>query len=738
MKAKPLSAFLSAAALFVLAPLAAGAAKIEIRLSAPDRAGGNAPLGTAVVQDLDRPDQPPLELEISTLGQIQVETPGGKRWLLKLQSRDYWAADLEVESGTAPQPWILFPVVRYRIARPRTTPLPADVVASFTGLRQPGSKVPPPTGRARCDGDPQLKSCAVPSVPLDLKIEPAGFAPVFFWNLSGDAGSAQDLGSIQLLAGASIAGRIVDGEGEPLIADLEAYPSTIRDPGAPDLETQRRLGLKSVKAKSDERGHFQIVGIAPGEVDIKVSAPGFIPTTLIRQIELSAGEAKLLAYPLVYLRPKKLKLQLFPELDPWKEPWAVELQADPLEDVDLLRKPAERDGSWVSGPLPPGRYSLRIFDHRKQVWERRYVDLDVGDGALPVEIPVLRIRGSVRVSGEPASGTLYLQQHPSNSGLRFEIDEKGELEGFVAGEGRWLASLERSGSAASAIVPVEIAKRPGKSYAELEIDFPDTRIHGDVADADGKKVAGAVISYFSHLTKAMGSVSSDAEGKFEILGVPPGPVNLNARKDALQSPGIILTVEEGSDDPPQRLVLHEQVEIEGLVVQSGSPVAGTRIVAWPDFASTSLASVFTQTSSPEGTFRFEVPGFVSQLTVFVEARGIQRLLRHPVRSSERLIVETDVAGGELIVDLTSLVAGRGAEALVQVSLMRDGISLPHLIWSFLGITATSTPGLYRLGLFEAGNYGLCVGMAAPGSASPVCTNGYLAPNAALRLEPPRE
>ena len=736
MKANP---FLASALLLglLLGPSKMAALSLEIVLALPPQPGiSNRILGSAAFHNLDRPDLEPTVIEITAPGLLQVDTSNGERWLARLTSQDYWADELSLEGKTnLSQRWVFHPVVRYRIERSRLAALPTEVFANFDGVRTPGSAEAPPAGRVRCIGGPQHSDCALPAVPLDLKIEPEGFAPVFFWNLQGKPGELRSLGPISLLAGASIAGRVVDGAGHPLVAELEAHPSTSRDPSSPDLETNRRLGLKVVKANSDQDGRFQIVGIPPGEFDIKASASGFVPTTLIRQIQLVGGEAQLIQDPLVFLHPERLRLQLIPERDPWNRPWIVELIADALEGIEEQKAPAKDDGAWISAPNPPGRYSLEILDHREQVWDRREIDLEKGEDVLPIEIPVLQIRGRANLAGDPAAGILYLQQHPSVQGLRFELDEDGKFEGFVAGEGRWLASLERSGGGGSAIVAVDVRKRPGKSYAEVEVVFPDTRIHGHVTDTAGKKIADAVISYFSVSTKAMGTVRSDAEGSFEILGVPPGPVNLNAKKEALQSPGIIISVEDSIAGPPLELVLHEQVEIEGLVVASGSPLAGARIVAWPDFGSTSLASLFSQTSSPDGGFLFEVPSFVPQLTVFAEARGIRRLLRHPVRSSERLIIEMDVQGGELAVDLTQLLADRGPEALVEVSLVHDGIQLPLIMWNLLRLQASPTPGLYRLGLFEAGNYSLCVGLKSPNGPAPACSSGFLAPSSVLQLTP---
>ncbi len=735
MKANPLLAFAAVAGLCSLSSIETEAATLEIRLTPADPRP-TAPIGSAVLRDLDRPDRPPLEFEISAPGRLSIDTAGGANWLVTLKSRTYWAADLPLDSGAESRPWLLYPVVRYGIARSRTTPLPADVFASFVGLRKPGSAELPPAGRVRCEGDSQLNTCALPAIPLDLKVEAAGFAPFFFWNVSGKAGSQHDLGVVTLLPGASIAGRIVDSDGEPLIATLEAYPSVVPNRGAPDPETAKRLELKSISAQSDERGYFQISGIAPGEVEIRASAPGFMTSVLLREIQLSAGAAELLRDPLVFLKPERLRIKIFPQQDPWGRPWIVRLQAPETEKIETQMSPADADGSWVSSPSPPGSYALRIVDENGQPWEDRDVMLESDGEPLMVDISILAVRGSVSQAAEPASGVLLLQQNPSVRGIEFPL-ENGKLEGFLPHEGRWLASLKK-GDFRSALIAVEVRKRPGKSYAEVELRIPDTALHGNVVDVDGKKVPKARVSYYSLITKAMGSVETDDEGAFEIAGVEPGQLNLSAQKDDRQSQGLAVVVQEGIRNPePHRLVLYDLEVIEGLILHSGSPRGGARIVAWPDFGSTSLASVLNRSSGPDGAFRLEVPAFVTQLTIFAESGGSRRLLHHPVRGSDPLLIEMEVDSGEIIIDLTPLLTERGSQPMNDVTLIREGIALPRLLWSFLLRTPpTVGPEAQSLGLFETGNYSLCVGLKADGGPGPVCTSGFLQPNGTLRLVAP--
>lgn len=734
MKAKPFFVLL---ALWIplLLPEETRAAQLEIVLAAPTLPATS--LGSAVLQNLDRPDLQPSAVEISAPGLLEVDTSGGKRWSLRLESAEHWAAELQLDgSATATQPWVLHPIVRYRISRSRTTPLPADVFASFVGLRKPGFAESPLAGRVRCEGDVQLRTCALPAVPLDLKIEAAGFAPSFFWNLSAKAGSQHDLGVVTLLSGASIAGRIVDGDGEPLIATLEAVPSVVLNRAAPDPETETRLSMKAIRAQSDERGYFQLVGIAPGDVEIHASASGFITSVLLRDIQLSPGAAELLRDPLVFLKPERLRIKILPKQDPWGRPWVVRLQAPATERIEPQMSPADAEGSWISSPSPPGSYALRIVDEDGQPWDDRDVVLESGGEALMIDISILAVRGRVSQTTEPASGVLLLQQNPSVRGIEFPLED-GKLDGFLPHEGRWLASLKKDGFH-SAPIAVEIRKRPGKSYAEVDLRIPDTRLHGDVVDPEGKKVPKALVSYYSLVTKAMGTIETDAEGAFEIAGVEPGQVNLSAQKDDRQSQGLAVVVQEGIQDPePHRLVLYELKVIEGLILHSGSPRGGARIVAWPDFGSTSLASVLNRSSGPDGAFRLEAPAFAPHITVFAESGGSRRLLQHPVRGSERLILEMDVDSGEIIVDLSPLIAERGSQPMNDVTLIRDGIALPRLLWPFLLRTPpTAGPEPQSLGLFESGNYSLCVGLKTQEDLGPACTSGFLQPNGTLRLVAP--
>src|SRR5229473_3709750 len=78
---------------------------------------------------------------------------------------------------------------------------------------------------------------------------------------------------------------------------------------------------------------------------------------------------------------------------------------------------------------------------------------------------------------------------------------------------------------------------------------------GTVIDQQGQSVAGAKVTLTSSATGAERTTASDDNGRYTLVGIPPGPYKLTidggANFDVYQNPSILLTVGEAATFDPQ-------------------------------------------------------------------------------------------------------------------------------------------------------------------------------------------
>lgn len=97
------------------------------------------------------------------------------------------------------------------------------------------------------------------------------------WQIELGAGESRDLGTVELDAGSVIAGHCVDMQGNAIAgARIRAQRSDARSVATPgDNSLPIVEGWGYADAVSDERGHFTMSGLDPGDHDIHAVGPGF-------------------------------------------------------------------------------------------------------------------------------------------------------------------------------------------------------------------------------------------------------------------------------------------------------------------------------------------------------------------------------------------------------------------------------------------------------------------------------
>ena len=273
------------------------------------------------------------------------------------------------------------------------------------------------------------------------------------------------------------------------------------------------------------------------------------------------------------------------------------------------------------------------------------------------------------------------------SGARVEASTAGGIPVVLAPEepdaGRVIATTDTAGryrleGLASGLYDVSAVSRGfgralhgsvkvGSSKVDLFL-FPGASLSGTVTGPAGKPVDGALVSveagtYYSGLTDTP-AVKTDAQGRFELLGLKPGSYTVVAQREGL-APGITtdVLVLDG-DTTTTTVALASGTTVTGrLIGASKRPVPGPVSVAELDGRAppASLASRLRVEAGRTGRFRIDAlpPG---SHTLVVEAPGFA-----PVR------VKVEVSGNAPSVDLGDMPLATGITIRGHV---RDGTGQP--------------------------------------------------------------
>src|SRR5262249_53917259 len=175
--------------------------------------------------------------------------------------------------------------------------------------------------------------------------------------------------------------------------------------------------------------------------------------------------------PLILTPPLRIKITLDPQAAPSGDPWKLTLErrdeGDPLPTGPVYRGEASREGRWEEKGLGPGRYVVSVRD-RETSWLSETVELRPEQTAFSFSLPGVRLAGHVHLGREPVKATLRF--HAAAQHATFDSDAKGSFAGLLSREGRWdVEVVSPSAGLRLRLGPVEVRKRPGKSYAEVEI-----------------------------------------------------------------------------------------------------------------------------------------------------------------------------------------------------------------------------------------------------------------------------
>jgi hypothetical protein len=732
--------------LLVLAgPIDAAAFRVTVDLAGPVQEGVR-PAGVLrlIPQGADpRAAAPePIQATLALPGEKVFDLTDTLAWEIDIQAEGYWTEPKVVPAGARESEvrLRLFPTgtLRTRLAPlPGQEPPPALAVRFQTSPSRPGATelfqgtVPCPVQQ-----DGRLE-CAVPAGRLDLRLRSAAHVPVYFWGVEVHPGRATELGDLRLQPGASVSGWIETADGGLPSAECQIELSAETSGTPENLHVEERLQRTAQETRPNERGFFQLTGVAPGHYTLKVNQPGFAPVS-VSGLEVREGLEAQLLERIRLAKPVRFELALDPPLDPYGQPWRVRLvrrssPVDPPEET--LQAYASPTGACAFPDVPPGTYELVVLGDQGSIWHSEFVAVAPGRPTYLVQIPVLRIEGRVTRGGDPLSATFWLVR--AGRRLRFDSDEEGRFQGLIAEEGTWGVSLtSKEEGLRITLAPVEVKAGAGGTVARVDVVVPDTTLEGEVVDESGHAVPGALVGAL--VSQQIDSrVRTDAKGEFHLHGLPAGPVTLFAKEEDRESGWVQTALVEGEASPWLRLVLRRLKKVHGRVVSPSGGLPGARILAWP--VGQVSSSIATAMSGPGGDFDLEVPDGEGALQVLVLPPGfafhMATVSSSPGRSFE---IAVEPPGGTLVLE-------PGPADSPPPVLVHDGVFIPLQPlqdWARMQGVSSSAESRLVVPNMAAGTYSLCAGHQAiaklqEGAAPPAaCRSGVLSPLGELVLRAP--
>jgi len=685
--------------------------------------------------------------EISLPWRGELNLASQTRWRVAVDVEGCWAAakDLPMEAAAAALEFLLIPAGKLTgtLHSPTEASGPEEITLRFEStLEPPGEaekrQVVVPRAMEHCSVTDARWTCVVPATTLDGRIVAEEFVPFYFWGAAVAPHEIVDLGSLDLEGGASLAGWI---EWVDPPEDVKATQLTLarqRSGWQGDPRERKRLQDMSLSVSPTERGFFQFKGMAPGGYVLTAESPNASSVRL--EVNFRRAEETFLDTPVALNPPATLEVFLDPPMTPAAQVWIVSLsRLEATSTLEVLRESASSPaGDWQGTGLQPGNHLLQISDAAGSTWVERWLEIAPGMRPVFIKIPLVEVAGTLSLGEEPFQATLTFGTTQGVEQIQMTAGEDGKFTGYLPHDGLWPVDLvfEDDQFINQTLEPVEVRKRPGQRVAHIEISLPGTRLSGEVV-ADGKPVPEARLAILRDgETKRRDAILlADEEGKFELRGMSPGMLLVQAYRDNLTSDWVQVDLQEGVDGFHLRLELDEKVEVSGLVRSPFGAVPSALVAAWPTMANGSFEFLARATTGVDGTFTLRLAKGTAYVDLVVIAPGFaHRLLRVPVSQDQAapLMIEVESEVGTLVL---SNPESDSPVLPTFTSVLHHGQAMipVNLLLSILFPKRKVVPQAEGIGLLgmAPGEYRLCESAGTP------CGGGVLAPAGELFLQTTR-
>jgi Carboxypeptidase regulatory-like domain len=668
-----------------------------------------------------------VPLQVPGLGGFDM--PAGT-WMIEVVVAGYWhpPSVVHLKDRAETVEFKLWPTatIHGTIKVKKSDPMPQELAVRLQSPPSVGIEDRLPVTQIKCPVQDGAWSCDVPAGVLDLRFHARRFLSEYRWKFPLAAGANADLGTFVLRRGSSVIGNV---ELAPRLKPLDKETRILLHPrsfGAP-ADDRGRESMRVLAATTNDRGFFAIEGVPPGEYTIVAQQKDL--TSLPQPVRVLEDAEVELFEPLILYPPRTLTLHVMPEVDPAGNPWHIRLYAEagPGGRVDVIAEDSlSREGTWRQEGLHASRYTVALRTSSGAKWLNESVDLSDESNVINLQIPLVKVRGTVKLGERPVAARIYFGGESGSTSIPLESDDKGVFTGVLPkrddpwNEVTVVATLP---AVRRTLRNIKVAPA-GSGEANVDLILPSTYIAGNVVDADGRPVQHAIINVQNTAHEPFVQIFAENDGSFDINGLAAGAMTLQASAYLQESNALDVTLTEG-ETTRVKLILKSTGILAGRVLSVIGPVAGARVIAMPTDV-TSLATV-PVTTNANGEFACPMAAGTRQVDFTVEAPGFAYKMFHLMVTDKGIDVPLDQAGGTLVVDAPPF---DGADASTLPFLIHAGArrALPYI--GRPAFEKTDRGYRIRVALLERGEYQVCIGMTQR------CANGFLPPLGELSLVVP--
>lgn len=417
-----------------------------------------------------------------------------------------------------------------------------------------------------------------------------------------------DVGDILLVPGGRVVGRVVDASGVP-VAGAVLLPPDFMSYGPDERAGEWALVTGLCRAETTPDGRFELTSLWEGEIQFRVRAAGFAPTTIDASAHagettdagdvvlerggvitgvLVDGEGAPLADVEVFARPEDLASP--PGRDRALAAWQVRMASTEAEEVHTR---SDAEGRFSLADLPTSsRYAVLAGADGREPAMLADVAADTHDLRLVLQreaeiLLVVRDAASGELLADAsADGTRLSDEQPSpwDASLRSYLGQDVLRRRGTDGDPTGLVLLTRAGRRnvidvsapghAGAHLLVEDVVAPSRVEREVRLSA-GAHVSGTVVDETGAPVADALITvqsgdpelYADSVAELPPVTLTGGDGTFDLDGIAPGALRLMASAEGyLASEVAALDVPETGDVTGVTLVLRRAGRIEGLLL----------------------------------------------------------------------------------------------------------------------------------------------------------------------------
>lgn len=698
-----------------------------------------------------------------------LRLPGDRVWEFAAVADGYWAPPLSHftrRNITESVRILLYPggTIKGRVGVPKGVKGPDAIDIRFRPPPNVGIDAPP-EGAVQCRISEGAFRCQVPQGRWDLRARGKKFVSHFFWDVTISAEGELDLGKLTLRSGGSVVGFVESDDPAARLAD-GVVELTVPSAGIQSDDSRSRSAGLSLTTRPDERGFFHFQGVRPGTYELVARHPKLARERVFPVQVMKDAESEIT--PALKLKPPALlEVRVEPPGDPWGRPWRVEV-LDWRREAPIMPYAARgvaEGGLFRAEALPSGEYMVSVRDEERSRWASVPIKIDGGSTLVEIEVDLVPIEGTVRVGETELSADLAFTNHPETGNeveqplrtVRLVADEDGEFDGWLPEEGHYSVIVEGLHSPIRRkIKDVLVERRSGQRVARVEISLPDGRLSGIVVDAREKPVAIARVDVLSLVTKGdWATVHTTSEGTFEAMGLESGVYRVTAREGDLSSEPLEVSLRDDEPVTDLRLVLREQLELRGTVVDGVNGVPGARVEAL------TAERVIDTTTEIDGSFSLHIPGSDSRnvlLTVLAPGYALHLQPVVATKNGDPLAVRLTTAGGTLRLhrpqrnegnNQPSSVVLLGANGVILDSTLDRWARLhgmPPVMFATEATIPAIEPGPYSacvitreegLSLLAAARYDFVLAISSWVQANPdSCAEGFLQAGGELELDLP--